>query len=189
MLDGEKMTTDFNANNDCESRLGQDIKSSKEIDILQRDRSELLSAYLDGEVTASERQQVQQWLETDAKMQCLYRRLLKLRQGLQTLPIPHRNDTPEQTVSQVFAKIRNRQRVRTVVTSGAGAIAAMFVAALSGIMPGNQTLTPQMAQYKSPAQPSTLMVALNHPVIEIPKAAVAAPEKLLDDQVEKTNQP
>uniref|UniRef100_A0ACD5GTL5 Anti-sigma factor family protein n=1 Tax=Desertifilum tharense IPPAS B-1220 TaxID=1781255 RepID=A0ACD5GTL5_9CYAN len=35
------------------------------LDMLKRDRFELLSAYLDGEVTASERQQVENWLDTD----------------------------------------------------------------------------------------------------------------------------
>ena len=38
----------------------------------QRDRFELLSAYIDGEVTAAERGQIEQWLTTDPEVQCLY---------------------------------------------------------------------------------------------------------------------
>jgi anti-sigma factor RsiW len=45
-----------------------------------RDRFELLNAYLDGEVTAAERRQIEDWLTTDSTIQCLYARALELRQ-------------------------------------------------------------------------------------------------------------
>jgi len=43
------------------------------MDMLKRDRFELLSAYLDGEVTAAQRQQVEDWLGNDPEVQ-LYAR-------------------------------------------------------------------------------------------------------------------
>jgi hypothetical protein len=133
------------------------------MDILQRDRFELLSAYLDGEVTAAERKQVQEWLKTDPTVQCLYTRLVTLRQGLQTLPVPESGQSTEQAVNQVFASINRRRFQKFAGWSGA-AIAALFVGAFSGILPGNYSLSPQMAQSPIAPQPSEpLMVALNRP--------------------------
>lgn len=51
-------------------------------------RFELLSAYLDDEVTAAERQRVAQWLMDDADAQKMYQRLLMLRQAIRTTPVP-----------------------------------------------------------------------------------------------------
>lgn len=53
-----------------------------ELDHCKRDTFERLSAYLDGEVTAAERQQVEAWLATDSEAQRLYQRLLNLRQQI-----------------------------------------------------------------------------------------------------------
>ena len=52
------------------------------------DQFELLSAYLDGEVTATERQRIEQWLATDESGKRLYMRLLKLRHGVRSISIP-----------------------------------------------------------------------------------------------------
>ncbi len=40
--------------------------------IHKRDRFELLSAYLDGEVIAAKRQQIEDWLRNDPGVQYLY---------------------------------------------------------------------------------------------------------------------
>jgi anti-sigma factor RsiW len=74
------MTSNFDA------RKPSRQEAAREMDSLQRDRFELLSAFIDGEVTAAERKQVQQLLATDSDMQRLHSRLMKLRQGLQKLP-------------------------------------------------------------------------------------------------------
>ena len=145
------------------------------IDMLKRDRFELLSAYLDGEVTASERRQVEDWLANDPEVQCLYRRLLQLRQGLRTMPVPPAQQAVEQTTQQVFARLNRRSK--TVGAWRGAAIAAVFVGALSGVLPGRQSIVPQLAQ--SP-NAETLMVALNTPVIEIPKASAATPENSVE---------
>lgn len=147
------------------------INQDKEmIDNCQRERSELLSAYVDGEVTAEERKQVQLWLDSDPKMQLLYQRLLKLRQGIQTMPIPESAVSTEQTTQQVLAKIDRRRWQR--MTFGGGAIAALLVGAISVMLPGNDGFAPQLAEAPAPAKSSEkLMIALNRPVVEIPKAA------------------
>jgi hypothetical protein len=154
-----------------------DQSSPNTLDNLKRDRFELLSAYLDGEVSADERRQVEQWLATDAKMQRLHSRLLKLRQGVRTLPVP----APEQPVEQVAVQVMSRleRRPKRKVLWGGMAIAALFVGAVASTF-SNGELVPSIAQspdthrITSNALPNDgLMIALDRPVIEIPKAAIS----------------
>jgi anti-sigma factor RsiW len=144
------------------------------MDMLKRDRFELLSAYLDGEVTAAERQQVEYWLGNDPEVQRLYARLLKLRQSLRALPVPPAEQPMERTVEQVFGRLNRRSPLAAVW--GGAAIAALFIGALSS---SSQFITPQLAQSPAPAAAPVepLMVALNTPVVKIPKAAEVAPQK------------
>ncbi len=143
---------------------------------MKRDRFELLSAYLDGEVSPAERRQVESWLATDPVVQKLYDRLLRLRQGLTTLPIPPSPQPVEETVQAVLARVDRRPR--NLLFLGGAAIAALFIGAVSSVVPSDSPLLPQFARSNQPtptAEP--LMVALDHPVIEIPKAAVSATEQ------------
>ncbi|WGV26794.1 anti-sigma factor family protein [Halotia branconii] len=160
-------------------------ESTGAMDMMKRDRFELLSAYLDGEVTAAESRQVEEWLDNDASVQCLYARLLKLRQGLRTLPVPAAQQSPEVTVQQVMARLDRRSRLAWLF--GGAAVAACVIGAVSGLLPGGESRTLQLAQKPKAestqvtttpgSSASPLMVTLNNPVIEIPKAAVASPEK------------
>jgi anti-sigma factor RsiW len=160
------------------------MRQPAELDSFGRDRFELLSAYLDGEATATERKQVQEWLDTDAEVQQLYRRLMKLRQGMTTLPIPASERSTEEITCRVFQQIRQRQVKRAIVLGG-GAIAALFIGVLSGLFPSNPVPSLRLAHEtnepasttsvaSSPAADDTLMIAVNRPVVEIPKAPVAA---------------
>ncbi|MBN3875740.1 MULTISPECIES: anti-sigma factor family protein [unclassified Nostoc] len=186
------MTTDSQFYDRSPLQLPQDLsdgmakhtnESTGLMDMVKRDRFELLSAYLDGEVTGTERRQVEEWLANDASVQCLYARLLKLRQGLRTLPVPAAQQLPEETVQQVLSRLRRRSRLNWMV--GSAAVAACAIGAISGLV-GGGSMVPQLAQrpQREPIQtssasivpPSPLMVGLNNPVIEIPKAAVASPE-------------
>ncbi|MBD1804426.1 Fis family transcriptional regulator [Microcoleus sp. FACHB-SPT15] len=168
------MTSNFDA------RKHSRQEAAKQMDSLQRDRFELLSAFIDGEVTAAERRQVQELLATDADMQRLHSRLMKLRQGMQKLPVPAAQTTAQDTAQEVFSRIDHRRNRRTVMWGGA-AIAAMVVGALSGILPGSDSLVPRLAQsLNKEVAPEPLEIAINRPVIEIPKAAVALPEQSLD---------
>ncbi|MDZ7969046.1 MAG: zf-HC2 domain-containing protein [Nostoc sp. DedSLP03] len=186
------MTTDSQFYDRSPLQLPQDLsdgmakhtnESTGLMDMVKRDRFELLSAYLDGEVTATERRQVEEWLANDASVQCLYARLLKLRQGLRTLPVPAAQQSPEETVQQVLTRLRRRSRLNWIAAGAA--VAACAIGAISGLV-GGGSMVPQLAQrpQREPIQtssasivpPSPLMVGLNNPVIEIPKAAVASPE-------------
>lgn len=186
------MTTDSQFYDRSPLQLPQDLsdgmakhtnESTGLMDMVKRDRFELLSAYLDGEVTALERKQVEEWLANDASVQCLYARLLKLRQGLRTLPVPTAQQSPEATVQQVLTRLRRRSRLNWMV--GGAAIAACVIGAVSGIVSGGSSprqlaqrpeLEPIQTSSASMVPLSPLMVGLNNPVIEIPKAAVASPE-------------
>ncbi|MEH2290371.1 anti-sigma factor family protein [Nostoc sp.] len=186
------MTTDSQFYDRSPLQLPQDLsdgmakhtnESTGLMDMVKRDRFELLSAYLDGEVTAAERRQVEEWLANDISVQCLYARLLKLRQGLRTLPVPAAQQSPEETVQQVLTRLRHRSRFNWML--GGASVAACVIGAVSGLV-GGSSMVPQLAQraQREPIQtssasivpPSPLMVGLNNPVIEIPKAAVASPE-------------
>ena len=151
---------------------------SSQLNAVQRDRFELLSAYLDGEVTATERKQVEEWLATDAKMQQLHSRLLKLRQGFRSLPTPAPTQSVERTVDQVLAKVDQRPKFR-LVWGGATAIAAMFVGAVT--MFSLNRSTPQMAkdqapqqvqQAQQPTETDGLLISLDDPVVTMPKNAM-----------------
>jgi anti-sigma factor RsiW len=139
------------------------------------DRFELISAYLDGEVSPTERKQVQQWLDHDPEIQQLHSRLLRLRQGFQSLPIPPLSQSPEALATAVFQKIDQR-RVRRFWILGTGAIAAIFVGAVVYILPNSNPI-PRFAENPSLDTSEALMIAVNQPVVEIPKAAVSTPLK------------
>ncbi len=172
----KKMAPNFNYQNDDLDIIQKPNTSMGAIDMLKRDRFELLSAYLDGEVTAAERRQVQEWLAKDKNVQSLYKRLLQLRQGIQSMPVPASSVSADETAKRIFNRI---DRKRTLVFGGS-AIAAMFIGIIYTMTPGGKSFVPQFAAVPTPetqtsAQP--LMIALNRPVVDIPKAAVAPPEK------------
>jgi anti-sigma factor RsiW len=153
----------------------------------ERDRFELLSAYLDGEVTSAERQQVEAWLASDLKTQQLHRRLLMVRQGFQNLPTPPTTQSVDQTIDAVFQRVDRRSRLR-VIAGGVAAVAAGIVAVVAGLTVGSNSPPPQMATAPrsglerstdsgaSPANPASedLLIALDQPVLIISKTAVAA---------------
>lgn len=139
-------------------------------DMLKRDRFELLSAYLDGEASASESKQVEEWLDNDPTVQCLYQRLLKLRQGFEMLPTPPQDQPVEDMVTQVMGRLDRRPK-RTALLWGTGAIAAAAVAALSTTFADSGQLFPRMAATPTPQEGAALMrIALDQPLISIPKS-------------------
>lgn len=152
------------------ANTGEANQSIGAMNMLKRDRFELLSAYLDGEVTASERRQVEDWLKNEPETQRLYARLLKLRQSLQAMPMPSALGTAGQTAQQVYQKMHRRER-RSAVVWGGGALAAAFIGAVTLVLPGQQSF--QLAESsKTTTAIEPLQVALNDPVVEIPKPAI-----------------
>jgi anti-sigma factor RsiW len=152
------------------------------LDVVKRDRFELLSAYLDGEVTPEERRWVSSWLQTDPEAQCLYRRLLMLRNGFQRLPIQPSTEAAEVTVNSVMHRLHSRSQVAYL--AGSSAIAAVFLGVLSNLI-GPQSSMLQLADISLPSgasQSPSLSIAVDRPVIEIPKAAMVS-----DVTVEEVN--
>ena len=161
------MNSNFNA-----PQHGQPQKNNMETNRQNHERFDLLSAYLDGEVTPAERQQVQSWLDNEPQTKELYHQLLKIRQGLRTLPVPCEQSV-EDLQKKVFTTFRTR-RLKRVGVLGGGAIAAIVIGAVSMVLPGNQSPLPQFASSEEvQLEGESLMIAINKPTIEIPKAAVS----------------
>ncbi len=129
---------------------------------------ELLSAYIDGEVTPCERAQVQEWLDNDPEIHCLYIELLRVNQGFKQMPPPQPLQSAERLSEQVFRQV-DQQRHRRFFLIGGTLITALVVGALGCL--GKDSLVPKFAQ-KSPSEggisEESLMIALNRPIMEIP---------------------
>ncbi len=162
---------------------------------MMRDRFELLSAYIDGEVTAAERRQVEDWLTNDPVTKGLYSRLMMMQQGFQAMPVPAAEQSAQELAAKVLQQVEQRKTKRTWLFGG-GAIAALLIAVVSGVAPGRQMFAPEFARSPVPAESDGLVVALNEPLVEIvnpndlmlgvnapimdiPKAAIASPQKSL----------
>ena len=142
--------------------------------MVKRDRFELLSAYLDGEVTAAERRQVEEWLANDSSVQNLHKRLLSLRQGLRNLPVPQEKSI-EETVDSVMTRLRRRTRKAWMF--GGAAVAACVIGSLSSLIPNSEpglrfaNTSVEETQLASSEEIASLpMITLNQPLVRIPKA-------------------
>ncbi len=180
--------------------------SSAGLDMLKRDRFELLSAYLDGEVTAAERREVEALLATDPVAQCLHQRLLRLRQELRSMPCPVViKESKDQLVGRVLA--RTYHRTCQLLVWG-GMTAALILTSLVSLQWDDGRWSPQVttspqdshsatnpalpdqrmaidtsslepsgsSTSNAPSSDGALMVALNRPVIAIPKARSSGSE-------------
>ncbi|MGB3512707.1 MAG: transcriptional regulator [Microcoleaceae cyanobacterium] len=163
-------------NFDFEGQLQGDKKTMKQ------ERFELVSAYLDGEVTPSQRREVENLLTTDTVTRHLYHRLVQLRSEFQRMPVPPTTEPIEVTVDKVFEKIDRRSR-RTLVLAG-GAIVAVCVAVVSGIVSANRSPIMQLAEAETVqialnepvmeiVSPNNLMLTINEPLLQIPKVNIA----------------
>lgn len=135
---------------------------------------ELLSAYIDGEATPAERRQVNEWLDRDSEVKNLYLHLLRIRQNLQQMPVPNSNQSVSETVEKVFWLL-DKRRYQKMAIVGGGAIAALCVASLSGLVPGMPSATQIAKSLDRQPESKQLMIALNRPIVPIPKAAIAVP--------------
>ncbi|MFB8796055.1 MAG: zf-HC2 domain-containing protein [Microcoleus sp.] len=141
--------------------LANNNRPQGNVTTMMRDRFELLSAYLDGEVTAAERRQVDEWLANDPVTKRLYSRLLSMQQSFQSMPVPKSEQSAQELVAKVLQRVERKPK--RVMVWGGCAIAALLVAVVSGVAGGRQLFAPQFAQSGS----DDLMVALNEPVVEI----------------------
>lgn len=140
--------------------------TSASLDNLKRDRFELLSAYLDGEVTPQERRQVDSWLRADESMQCLYARLLQLRQQMQAMPVASASPSADDIAYAVCKRLDRRSR-RPYIIGGTAAIATLFCALFSSTVSIPQQATnPSSIDVAENASGETLALSLNEPLIQ-----------------------
>lgn len=152
--------------------------------VLAPDRFELLSAYLDGELSPDQRKQVESWLDTDPSVKRLYTQLLRMRDAINAIPVPE-FETPhsDELAKQVFARVDRQPRVLALWAGVGAAIAATFVAAVSGLVVGDRGFFPQTAISPDPSaqvafspapdlSASSLMIGLDRPVVDIPQATL-----------------
>ncbi len=159
---------------------------------MMRDRFELLSAYLDGEVTAAERRQVEDWLTNDPTTKRLYSRLLMMQQSFQAMPVPAAEQSAQELATKVLQRVERKPK-RTWILGGS-AIAALLIAVVSGVGGDRQLFAPQFARSPVPSEsdglimalneplveivnPNDLMLGVNAPIMDIPKVGVATPQK------------
>jgi anti-sigma factor RsiW len=148
---------------------------------IPQERFELLSAYIDGEVSESEEQLVELWLVDDVNFRHIYQQQLKLRQLLIELPVPvAANSSPkaetELMIDRVFAQIDKRSQRRKWKLAGIG----IAVAAVVGVFGSMFTLnsSPQFSPVsnsigiKSPAPVAEepILIAMEEPLVPLPKA-------------------
>ncbi|HAT15631.1 MAG TPA: transcriptional regulator [Microcoleaceae bacterium UBA10368] len=168
--------------------LANKLRPQGNVTTMMRDRFELLSAYLDGEVTAAERRQVDEWLANDPVTKRLYSRLLSMQQSFQSMPVPKSEQSAQELAAKVLQRVERKPK--RVMVWGGCAIAALLVAVVSGVAGGRQLFAPQFAQSGSDdlmvalnepvveiINPNDLMLGVNASVVEIPKSGVVIPHK------------
>lgn len=145
--------------------------NSGEAGSLPTDYFELLSAYIDGELSPKEKNQVQRLLDRDPKIKNLYTQLLTLQGQMQSSPAPPGDKSVAEITAGVFQSIEHRRHRRRLLWGGS-AIAASILAGITGLIPG---IAPELRMaenqdYGDKTQPVMLAVAVNKPAIDIPKA-------------------
>lgn len=147
------------------------MSQHRDLDVTKRDRFELLSAFLDGEVSPDERRIVMTWLADDPETQCLYQRLLQLRRGIQTMS--QKNLSPGKCVGPADAVIaRLNRRFRFTCMAGMTAAAAAVIGVFSGSLNYPIGHTAEVAEPLPAGARDSLEIALDQPPITIPKPAM-----------------
>ena len=120
------------------------INDSITKNMYERDLFELLNAYLDGEVTAAQGQQIEDWLTSDSAVQCLYARALKLRQRWQLMSSPLAQQPIASKRKPIFSC--RKTKPKSDVLWQATVLAAVLLGALLGVLPERQSPVLPMAQ-------------------------------------------
>lgn len=110
------------------------------------DRFELLSAYVDNELSVTERKKVEQWLESDPEMQRQYRALSALSRSFQSMPAPATVTDTDELLDAVFTQVERKPRL--LKKAGIGAAVIGTLGALGALFSGN-TFSPQFANSNS----------------------------------------
>lgn len=163
---------------DCSSLRKEGLNDGAcDLDVIKRDRFELLSAYLDGEVSPNEHRLVSTWLTNDPDTQCLYRRLLYLRQGFQALPQPSASVQSSEIITERVYQQLHQGVQRTCLASFAAvalAVFGVFSGTISHRLLGTETLqvvTPSMGE-------TALDVGAKEGDVPVPSVTVAAEPRM-----------
>jgi anti-sigma factor RsiW len=150
--------------------------SDWESDSTKPDCFELLSAYLDGEVTPQERQQVQYWLDNDPNIKQLYNQLRQLHSKIESIPLATKSNNAEELSTKVFQTIDRSHRKQRILVWGGSAMAALFIATISGMFSGVSFPSLRIAKSvrQNGSEPMMVAVAVNKPAVKIPKASVSS---------------
>ena len=145
-----------------------------------QERFELLSAYIDGEVTNTEEQLVEQWLSDDVDFRRIYQHQLKLRQLLIDLPVPVSSSVTAETnvmIDRVFAEIDKRSQRRKWKLAGIGVSMAVVVGIFGSMFTFNSSpqFSPVANSVKSLKVPATvteepILIAMEEPLVPLPKS-------------------
>ncbi|MCM1982979.1 anti-sigma factor family protein [Lyngbya confervoides] len=132
------------------------------------DRFELLSAYLDNEVSASERKHVEALMAADPDFERQYRTLAQIGRSLQAMPVSASN--PEETLHAVLKRVEHRSHRLKLL--GVGAAVVAVVGTLGTLFSGSH-LSPQMADNEPDGDSPTL--SQSSPPIQLPPGPIAQP--------------
>ena len=142
-------------------------------------RFQLLSAYIDGEVSETEEQLVETWLSDDPNFRLLYQQQIKLRQVLIELPVPipanssSRIET-DRLVNRVMAEIERRSQRRKWKLAGLGISVAAIVGVFGSMFTFNSS--PQFSPVANSVKPAAvvkeepILIAMEEPLVPLPKS-------------------
>ena len=146
---------------------------------IPQERFELLSAYIDGEVTNTEEQMVEQWLSDDVDFRRLYHQQIKLRQLLVDLPVPVAANSSIRAetnliIDRVVAEIDTRSQRRKWKLAGFGVSVAAVVGILGSMFTFNSSpqFSPVANSIKNPAitVEEPVLIAMEEPLVPVPKS-------------------
>ena len=147
--------------------------------ITPNERFELLSAYIDGELTEAEEQLVEQWLSDDVDFRRIYLQQMKLRQSLIDLPVPVATNSSakketEIMIDRVFAEIDKRSQRRKWKIAGIGISVAAVVGVFGSLftLSSSPQFSPVANSVKSPAPvvEEPVLIAIEEPLVPLPKS-------------------
>ncbi len=141
--------------------------------LLEAEQFDLLSAYLDGDVSPLEQQQVEAWLAEDPKVRQIYQQMQSIQLNLQSMPEVMPAVSPDVIVDQVMSRLDRRERRWR--WSGIGAAAAVLLGALSSVLVGSPGGILQTASQPDSEQPKALSSPVNEQSSSV--AAVSAPSE------------
>ena len=147
-------------------------KNPREEKELPTDCFELLSAYIDGELSSTERNQVQCWLDQDPQVKNLYTQLLSLQSSMQLSVAPPSSKSVAEITTGVFQSIDRRRQRRLILTGSAiaAAILTTITALIPGITPPGLRVAESGKADDTTSESIMLAVAVNKPAINIPQA-------------------